>query len=389
MAPVIAPGDQAVLPVDLKLVDVTLREGQQVAEVAFTRGNELEIANALAAVGVRVIQTGYAGADDASLKAIREALPDLHLSVLLVGWEKDAFDKQDSALDNGADVCVILFRSTDKHLANLGFSRKEAIARAAALAARAARAGWKEILFAPSYATRADRDFLFEMYRAVIDAGTTVLGFSDSLGDATPELISETVIGMRELGAEVRVHMHNDHGLALANSIAGVRAGATWVDVTVNGLGERAGNCSLDEAALALNRLYGYETGVDLAQMYDLSRLIARLSGTRVPPMKPVVGDNCFSNKLDIHVRAALSDPSLMEPFPPELVGNHRKIELGRRSGPVAVTYRAKQIGVELGEEEAVLVAAEVNRLAAEVVKGTIDDAALLGAIEAARSAAR
>lgn len=363
---------------DLRLVDVTLREGQQTAEVAFSTDEEVTIARGLARVGVPVIQTGYAGDDDDSLAQIRAAVPgSTQLSVLLVGWQDEAVAKQQSAFDHGADVCVILFRSTDKHIANLGFTRSEAIARITDLASRARRAGWKEILFAPSYATRADQEFLFEMYRAVIDAGATVIGYSDSLGEATPARTAEIVGQMRETGAAVRVHMHNDYGLALANSIAGVQAGATWVDVSVNGLGERAGNCATDEAAVALERLYGYRTGVALDGLYELSRLVAGLSGVTVPPMKPLVGDNCFTNKLDIHVKAALSDPSLMEPFPPELVGNHRRIDLGRRSGPVATGYKARSaLGIELTDDEAGAVAALVNVEAARR-KGLVDDETL------------
>jgi isopropylmalate/homocitrate/citramalate synthase len=363
------------IPSDLRLVDVTLREGQQTSQVAFDADDERAIAVELAKAGVSVIQTGYAGDDDASLRRIREALPETNLSVLLVGWQPEALDRLASAADNGADVLVILFRSTDQHIANLGFSRQEALARIAEIAgAAAANGSYKHILFAPSYATRADQTFLFDMYKAVLDAGATVLGFSDSLGDATPEIVSDVVGRMRETGGGVRVHMHNDYGLALANTIAGIRAGANWADVSVNGLGERAGNCSLDEAALALERLYGAPTGIDLSALYSLSRFVADRSGVPVSPLKPVVGDNCFTNKLDIHVKAAISDPSLMEPFAPELVGNRRRIDLGRRSGPVATQHKARELGIELTDSEASAVADLVNRRATELKRSIHDD---------------
>lgn len=351
------------LRLPLHIIDVTLREGQQAAEVAFGPADEIEFARALEATGVSYMQVGYAGADDASIKRIREASPAMHLTALVVGWKDDALRAMATARDAGADVCSILFRSTDAHLAALGLTRETARTRVQDLVAKARRLGYEEVFYGPSFATQADIDYLLTMYRAALDSGADVISLADSLGTARPDAIRYMVARMREVApdAGIRLHMHDDYGLALANTLAGVEAGANWIEVTVNGLGERAGNCCLEELAVALEGLYGVETGVELGNLYALSHLVARLTGTEIPPMKPVVGANTFANKLEIHLQAVATNPGLMEPFDPALVGNRRSIKLGRGTGPTGVRLRAKELGLVIAEEQVPAVVAAVN----------------------------
>jgi isopropylmalate/homocitrate/citramalate synthase len=359
----------------ITVVDVTLREGQQAAEVAFGPRDEVEFAQALQRLGVPVVQAGYAGADDASVRRLRDACPDLRLAVLAVGWDAAVGESIASARDAGANICSILFRSADRHLANLGYTRQDALARVAELVRIAAQAGYEEVAFGPSFATLADESFLMGMYASALESGATIVSLADSSGTATPATVVYLVERMRMLAgsAGVRIHMHNDFGLALANTLAGLAAGADWVEVTVNGLGERAGNCCLEEVVVALEVLYGVNCGIDTTGLFELSRLVERLTGVAVPPMKPIVGGDVFSNKLEIHVKAAMKDPSLMEPFDPALVGNARTIRLGRGTGPTGVRMRLAQLGVELDDTLTAVLVERINELAV-TTKRSVDD---------------
>jgi isopropylmalate/homocitrate/citramalate synthase len=346
--PEVTGGERLRLPITI--TDVTLREGQQAAEVAFSPAEEVELALALADSGVPAVQVGYAGADDASVRRVRAACPDLRLAVLVVGWKEDAAEAIRSARDAGADICSILFRAADAHLADLGVTPDEARRRVVELVEHARACDYPCVMFGPSFATLAPLDQLISFYRAAIEAGADVISVADSLGMAKPATIRRLVASMRALDERVgvRVHTHNDCGLALASTLAGVEAGADWVDATVNGLGERAGNCALEEVVLALDALYGVDLGIDARKLTGLTALVERLTGVAIPPMKPVVGGNCFANKLEIHVKAAASDPRLMEPYDPSAVGGRRRIVLGRGTGPTGVRVKLAELGLEL-----------------------------------------
>lgn len=359
----------------ITITDVTLREGQQAAEIAFSLEETVELATALADAGVPVVQAGYAGADDEAVAAVRANCPSLRIAVLVVGWSDDAPSAISSAREAGADVCSVLFRSTDAHLANLGFDRSAALDRVENVVSVAAAAGFSGVAFAPSFSTLADLDFLLSLHRRALDAGATLISLADSTGTARPAAIGFIVREMRKIAgaAGVRVHMHNDYGLAVANTLAALEAGADWVEATVNGLGERAGNCPLEELVLCLLGLYDRDVGVDPAKLGSLSALVDRLTGTSVPPMKPIVGANCFANKLEIHVQAAQSDPTLMEPFDPALIGRTRTIVLGRGTGPTGVRMKAAELGVEIDDERVEELVTWVNRCAVDMKRAVGD----------------
>lgn len=362
----------------IKITDVTLREGEQAAEVAFSAADKAEVAAGLAEAGVPIVQVGYAGRDNDAMKQVRERCPGLDVAALVVGWSPDAETAISSAFDSGATVCSLLFRSSPSHLANLGFTVASAQSRIQQLAEHAGRVGYPDIVFGPSFATLAKWDTLSKLYRSAVQGGANVISVADSTGIAAPWAMKEIVGRMRALepGIAVRVHTHNDYGLALQNALASIEAGADWVEASINGLGERAGNCSLDELVVALNALYDYDAGVDTTKLTGLSRLVANLSNVKVPPMKPIVGENCFTNKLEIHVKAAASNPELMEPFDPALIGGERAIKLGRGTGPTGVKYRSSSIGYELTEDEVEYLVDWVNRYAVEH-KLAIDDGTL------------
>lgn len=360
----------------ITIADVTLREGQQAADVALGPDDEVEIARALEAIGVPVVQVGYAGADDASVRRIRRACPKLVLAVLLVGWKDDALDAMRSAQEAGADLCSVLFRSADAHLADLGFTRERALERVRELVRAARDSGWRHVAFGPSFSMLADLDHLMAMYRAALEAGATVIAVNDSMGTAKPSAVRFIVERMRALSetAGVRVHTHDDYGLALANALAGLEGGADWFEVSVNGLGERSGNVPLEEFAAAAEGLYGVGTGLRTEGLVELCRLVERVTGVVIPPMKPVAGEHCFANKLEIHVQAAATDRALMEPYDPALVGNRRTLRLGRGTGPTGVRLKAAELGLALGDEDIPVLVDLVNRRAVERKRSVSDE---------------
>lgn len=352
-------------PTTLMIQDVTLREGQQAAEIAFTIAEKVELAQQLAAAGVRRVQAGYAGADDETIAALKKAVPDLQLSALLVafrpGWESAA----QSAAAAGVDVLMVLFRVAPGQLRAIGFSPDQAldtIGRAVELALRVAPA----VSLDPSFVTLADEAFLRSVYEAGADAGARHFGVADSTGIAGPERIAELVRMVRDVtGGEVGVHCHDDFGLALANTLAGIAAGATLADASLLGLGERAGNCATEELAVALELLYGRPTGVRLEMLTPLAEHLSAVTGFPIPSSKPVVGADAFSQKLDMHVALTRSDPTLLEPFPPERVGNRRRLRLGVGTGPVAIAAKLEELGLPaVGEARARELAEAVNEIA-------------------------
>jgi isopropylmalate/homocitrate/citramalate synthase len=366
--PDVTANERLRLPVTV--TDVTLREGQQAAEVAFSPAEEVELAAALADAGVPVVQVGYAGADDASVRRVRAACRDLRLAVLVVGWKDDARAAIHSAREAGADVCSILFRAAD-----LGVTPDDARRRIEELVSYARECDYPCVMFGPSFATLAPREQLLSFYRVAIEAGADVISVADSLGMAKPATVRALVSSMRALDAAVgvRVHTHNDCGLALACTLAGVEAGANWVDATVNGLGERAGNCALEEFVLALDGLYGVDLGIAPEKLQGLSSLVERLTGVAIPPMKPVVGRNCFANKLEIHVKAAASDPRLMEPYDPSVVGTRRTIVLGRGTGQTGVRIKLAELGLDLPDALVDEAVQQVNHRAVATKRAVLD----------------
>ncbi|MCU1488744.1 MAG: hypothetical protein JWM85_149, partial [Acidimicrobiaceae bacterium] len=215
-------GERFQLPINF--VDVTLREGQQAAEVAFGPEDEIELVTELARLGVGWVQSGYAGADDASTRRLHDACPGVRLAVLAVGWDPAVEQSLTSAREAGAGLCSILFRAADQHLANLGYDRAGARARVSALVRRARELDYEEVAFGPSFATLADEGFLMELYEVGLEAGASIISLADSSGTAKPSAVGYLVTRMRELAGErgVRVHMHNDFGLAVANTLAGL-----------------------------------------------------------------------------------------------------------------------------------------------------------------------
>lgn len=373
---------EAAAVAEIHVCDVTLRDGEQASDAAFTPAEKLEVAAELELLGVAQIQVGYPRQDGAAVRLIKQAGLAVPLELLCVGfmptWQADI----DVALEAGADVLNILIRSADRQIEFLGLSRQLVVERTVAAIEYARRQGAKTVVFGPSFCTQADLAFLKQLCRAAVEAGAHRVNIADSLGVAMPAAIRFLVRQIRSaVDVPVSVHCHNDFGLAVACTLAGLEGGATWLDVSVNGIGERGGNASLEEVLLALRCLYGLDPGLHTERLFDLSRTVSRLLGVPVPGNKAVVGDNAFAQKLDIHVMVASQDPRLFEPYDPNLVGNRRWIRLGKGSGPFAVRAKLAQLGLSASDDQVQRLVAWVNETA-ERTKSYVTDESFVRALQ-------
>ena len=312
------------------LNDVTLREGEQSRGVTFPLETKVALALALERTGLRQVQVGYPGRfprDAEAVAAVAAALRTARVEAVALafvpGWE----DEIDACVASGAHIVNVVYRSSARLHGLLGVTADHAVARTREAVARAV-AGGVEVAFTPSDATRAEAGTLERMWAAAAEAGARRLYVADSMGAATPELVATLVGRAREIGGvTVGVHCHDDFGLSVANTVAGVQAGAEIADVAVLGLGDRAGNAPLEAVATALALLYGIETGVELAQLTPLAGLFAEASGRAIPPNRPVVGPDVFAHTLPTHVAAIRADPLSIQPYEPSVVGNVQRIE--------------------------------------------------------------
>ena len=317
-------------PPELLLCDVTLREGEQSRGVSFSSEQKVELALALEAAGVRHVQVGYPGRFERDMDATRavcSALTRTAVEVVALAFVPDWEAEISACLESEAGVVNVVYRASDRLHALLGVTR-EAVLRRVDSAIRLAASGAATVAFTPSDGTRADHDFLLRMWEVAAEAGAGRLYVADSVGAATPELIASLVERARSVGeTPIGVHCHNDFGMVVANTCAGVMAGASFADVAVNGLGDRAGNAPLEEVAAALELLYELESGIDLTKLTNLSERFATAAGRAVAPNKPVTGHDVFAHTLPTHVAAIEADARAIQPFEPELVGNRQRID--------------------------------------------------------------
>ncbi len=341
-----------VLPQRVYFLDTTLRDGEQTAGVSLRIEDKLEIAESLADLGVGIIEAGFPAVSRGELEAIKQ-ITSLGLRsktcVLSRCEERDI----DLAASTGADWIHIFIATSEIHMRyKLRLSPEQVLEKAVKMTEYAKSYGMI-VHFSAEDATRTDFEFLLNVYRAVRDAGADSIDIPDTVGIAIPVVMKMLVRMTREATKiPVAVHCHDDLGLATANTLAGVEGGAEIVHVTVNGIGERAGNASLEEVASALRFLYGVETGINLPLINKVSRLVALKTGIAVPKNKAIVGRNAFSHESGIHVHGIISNPITYEPILPEEVGQSRRIVIGKHSGMHAIRKILKDHGYDLSNAQ-------------------------------------
>jgi isopropylmalate/homocitrate/citramalate synthase len=362
--------------VTVGLYDTTLRDGEQSVGVVLSPEDKLAIAKALDEAGVDRIEAGFPRVSDEDARAIRLIL-EAGLSAEVWGFSRAVEADVEALLELGLQASVIESPISDGKLAALGVTRETMLERITGAVSFAAEQGIRVAFFGVD-STRADIEFVRVAYEAAVEAGAAEVVVVDTLGIATPEAAAFLVNEVAErLDYEVPVHWHghDDFGLATASAIAAVQAGATWVQGTVNGMGERAGNADLFQVALALEALYGIPTRLRLEKAHELARLVQELSGTPLAPWKAVTGDNLFTRESGA-VASQFHDPPAIEPYASELVGAERGIVLGKKSGLDSIKIKVAELGLDVPEDRLPALLEAVKRKGVRN-RGLVSDAEL------------
>jgi isopropylmalate/homocitrate/citramalate synthase len=357
--------DRGKAPETVGLYDTTLRDGEQTVGVALDPEQKLEIARALDRLGIDRIEAGFPRVSPDDTEAFRTIAAD-GLSAEIWGFSRAVPADVDALLEIGVRAAVIESPVSDGKLSAYGLTREKLLRRVVDAVSYASGNGVKVCFFGVD-GSRADFAFLERVYSEALAAGASEIALVDTLGAVSPEAAALMVSTARRwVGAEIPIHWHghNDFGVATAAALAAVRAGADWVQGTINGMGERAGNANLGEVALALEALYGISTRLRFGELREVSELVRRLSGYDLEPWKPVTGETLFTRESGA-VASQFHDPPAIEPFSSELVGAPRRIVLGKKSGLDSIRIKLADLGLERPEEDWPALLAEVKALGA------------------------
>jgi isopropylmalate/homocitrate/citramalate synthase len=333
------------------LYDTTLRDGEQTVGVVLSPGEKLEIARLLDGLGIERIEAGFPRVSEDDRRAV-ELIAGAGLASEVWGFSRAVPADLELLVELGVEASVIESPISDLKLEAIGVDRETMLGRITAALEFAAEHGIRAAFFGVD-STRAEPDFYERVYASAVEAGAREVVVVDTLGIASPEAVAELVGRTVEaVGPDVPVHFHghDDFGLATAAAVAAVRAGATWIHGTINGMGERAGNADLGEIALALRALYGVETGLRFDRVREAAARVQELAGYGLAPWKPLTGETLFRRESGA-VASQFHDPPSIEPYSSELVGAERAIVLGKKSGLDSIRIKVEELGLDVPEE--------------------------------------
>jgi len=348
----------------IKIFDTTLRDGEQSPGASMNIEEKLTLAKQLARLGIDVIEAGFAISSEGDFEAIKTIAGEVEGPVICsLARAKDVDIKRAwEAVKDAPKKRIHTFHSTsDIHLKyQFRVSREEALRRSVAMV-KFAKSFVEDVEFSPMDATRSDQSYLFEVIEAVIEAGALTVNIPDTVGYSIPSEFGALIKSIKEKvknidKAVISIHCHNDLGLSTANSLAAVMNGAGQIECTINGIGERAGNCSMEEVVMALRTrhdLYDADTNINTEEIMRSSRLVTKITGISVQPNKAIVGANAFAHESGIHQDGLLKEKSTYEIIKPESIGLHSaKLVLGKHSGRHAFKTRLKELGYDITDEE-------------------------------------
>jgi homocitrate synthase NifV len=352
--------------------DTTLRDGEQTAGVVFSNHEKVRIAKLLEEVGVHQIEVGIPamGGDE---KATIKQIVDLGLDTSILAWNRAVMEDVKHSLDCGVDAVAISMSASDIHIEHkLQKSRQWVLDQIRECVAFAKSKGLYVSVNAED-ASRSDLEFLLRFGQAAKEEGADRLRFCDTLGILDPFDTFNVISFLKHHDLTIEMHTHNDFGMATANALAGIKAGATYVNTTVNGLGERAGNAALEEVVMALKHLGKVDLGMKTARFRELSEYVAAASARTIPAWKSIVGTNVFAHESGIHADGVIKNPLNYEAFAPEDVGLERQIVVGKHSGSRTIYRKFQEFGIELGKEDCDGVLALVRQTAVELKRALFD----------------
>ena len=358
---------------DIILVDTTLRDGEQTAGVVFSNREKLRIAKMLDNLGVHQIEAGIPvmGGDE---KQVIQEMAGYGLQASIMAWNRANIEDVKHSLECGVDALAISISTSDIHINHKLRTSREWVLENMTKTVEFAKKAGAYISVNGEDASRSDFDFLVKFMKEARAAGADRFRFCDTVGVLEPFKTYEVISRLIEAtGMEIEMHTHNDFGMATANALAGVKAGARFIGVTVNGLGERAGNAALEEVAMALKCLFDVNLGVNTRDFLNLCEYVARASGRQLYPNKPIVGANTFAHESGIHADGVLKHPSTYEVFSPEEVGLERQIIIGKHSGSKSIKMKFLEYGIDLSDEDAEGLLAAVRSVTVDLKRTLFD----------------
>lgn len=351
----VSPFNQAVdlkFPEKITIYDTTLRDGEQTPGVCLRTAEKLKIARKLDELRIHQIEAGFpvvSNEEKRSVTTIANEGLDANILALCRTKKEDI----DTALNCNVDGIITFLGTSALHLKHKLKVNQEDALNICMNAIEHAKDHGLFVAFSAEDATRTDLNFLKSVYKKAEAYGADRVHIADTVGAISPQGMDYLVRELKkEINIEIALHCHNDFGMALTNSVAGLLAGASAVSTTVNGIGERAGNTSLEELVMTLLLIYGVDMDFNIEVFYELSQMVEELTNMKVPENKPIVGRNVFRHESGIHVDAVIEEPLTYEPFLPELIGHQRQIVLGKHSGCRAVKAKLDECGIAVSKDE-------------------------------------
>ena len=336
----------------IRILDTTLRDGEQTPGVSLTPEDKIEIAKQLSKLGVDVIEAGFPSSSEGEKKVVKE-IAKLDLTSEICALSRATQGDIDAALECEVDLIHVFIPTSPvqmKYAVNL---TPEQVLSSAVESIEYVKSHGVKCEFSPMDATRSEIPFLKQVCQAAEGAGMDSLNLPDTVGIMIPKSTIRFVEEIRSVvKTPISIHCHDDFGLAVANSLAAVEAGASQIHTAVNGLGERAGNASLEEVAMALQVIYKYKTGINSRLLYSTSRMVSTLTGIAVQANKALVGENAFAHESGIHTRGVTEKPLTFEPIDPALVGRTRKLVAGKLAGTRGIKAELEEVGIHPTESQ-------------------------------------